>query len=380
MKSCKQSILYFFCFSLFLSSVINPCNAESPIDKSTARADKEKGLLWYDVQSFQIEGKGWKDTQEFCHRLPAKAENFTRPKVWRLSTRSAGIAARFTTNATDIYVNWKLTSDRLSGSNMAPTGASGIDCYLRTKNGWRWVACGRPSKLENTATFLSKQSAEEREFMIYLPLFNGVTSLEIGIPKDATISKGPARPKSKQKPIVFYGTSITHGASATRPGSCHVAILGRRFDRPVINLGFAGNGMMDLPLAPLFAEIDAEVFVFDCVPNCKPSVVRARAEKFIRIYRKARPNTPILMVEDRTYADSFIKKSRMDQNIKRRIEYKKVYAKLKAEGFKNLHYLEGDKLLSKDGEDTVDGSHPTDLGFFHQANAFEKALRPMIGK
>ena len=49
-----------------------------------------------------------------------------------------------------------------------------------------------------------------------------------------------------------------------------------------------------------------------------------------------------------------------------------------AEGVPHLHYLSGEGLLKDDGEGTVDGSHPTDLGFVQQADAFEPVLQPLV--
>ena len=91
---------------------------------------------------------------------------------------------------------------------------------------------GQPKFPDSTATLISGIPAAEREFMVYLPLRNGVTSLEFGLPKGTTIKPGPTR-ATGSKPIVFYGTSITHGIGASRARMTHVAMLGRIFNREV---------------------------------------------------------------------------------------------------------------------------------------------------
>ena len=90
----------------------------------------------------------------------------------------------------------------------------------------------------------------------------------------------------------------------------HVAMLGRTFNREVMNLGFSGNGRMEPEVVELMSEIDAACFVIDCLPNLEPAQVAERTEPLVRKLREARPKTPILMVEDRSYSDSFLVTSR----------------------------------------------------------------------
>jgi len=339
----------------------------------------EGDIAWYDAKLLTIEGQGWSETKAPYDRLPPKAEKTVRGSVWSLSRHSAGIAARFVTNATKIDLRWELTSSRLEMPHMAATGVSGIDLYVRDDAGeWRWLNCARPSAQKNTTTAISKIPEGTREYMIYLPLYNGVTSVEVGIPANNEIAPGPERPEGHQKPIIFYGTSITHGACASRPGMPHPAILGRRFDRPVINLGFSGNGRMEPEVAELIAEIDAAVYVIDCLPNIGAKEVLERTKDVVGILREAHPETPILLVEDRSYSNGFLVTSNRERNLTSREALKKMYDELQSEGVKHLYYLEGEHLLGDDNEGTVDSSHPTDLGFWRQADAFEEVLKPLL--
>jgi len=214
--------------------------------------------------------------------------------------------------------------------------------------------------------------------LLYLPLYNGVTSVEIGIDKGQAIAASGDRPIGYEKPIVFYGTSITQGGCASRPGMVHTAILGRRFDRPVINLGFSGNGRMETAVAELMAEIDAAVYVLDCLPNITAETVATQTKPCVDILRKAHPSTPILFVEDRSYSDSFLVTSKQKRNHSSRAAYRKVFEELKAAGYEKIFYLEGEHLLGDDNEGTVDSSHPTDLGFMRQAEAFAEVLGPIL--
>lgn len=350
---------------------------EQPVSEFTV--DEKDKTHWFDVKNLGVEGKGWTDTEAFYDRLPAKAKGVVRPPVWSLSKQSAGIAVRFVTDATVIKAKWELTSANLAMKHMAATGVSGLDLYVKTDPGkWRWLAVGQPTKKQNNVTLTSGLLPGKREYFLYLPLYNGVKSVEIGIPAANHLWKAPPRKPGKEKPLIFWGTSITQGGCASRTGMVHTAILGRRLDRPVINLGFSGNGRMEPEVAKLIAELDASVFIMDCLPNVTAPVVKAQTEPLVKTLRAAHPDTPILLVEDRTYSNAYLKKSSQERHRASRQALREGYQRLKKAGVKHLYYLEGESLLGDDSEDTVDGSHPTDLGFFRQANAFEKALKPIL--
>ncbi|WP_165073919.1 SGNH/GDSL hydrolase family protein [Paludisphaera rhizosphaerae] len=343
----------------------------------------QTALTWSDVRTLTLEGQGWKeaDLKAPFDRLPAKADGVARPPVWSLSRDSAGIAVRFVTDSPEIHARWTVNKkDRLAMPHMPATGVSGLDLYARDPQGkWRWVAVGQPTEQTNTKALVKGLSAGEREYMLYLPLYNGVTSVEVGVPTDRSVRPAAPRKAESAKPIVFYGTSITHGGCASRPGMCHPAIVGRKLERPVINLGFSGNGTMDQSISDLLVEIDAAVYVIDCLPNMTAAMVSARTSPLVKTIRKARPNTPILLVEDRTYTDSIFRPSQLERNETSRAALKSVYEKLKAEGIPELYYLEGEPQLGDDGEGTVDGSHPTDLGFMRMADVFAPAISAAIG-
>src|SRR5262249_22186031 len=161
-------------------------------------------------------------------RLPARTEGVVRGPVWELSRQAAGLCVRFLTDATSVHARWTLTSDKLAMPHMPATGVSGLDLYVRSEKGhWQWLANGRPKEKTNTTQLARGRAAGKRDFPLSLPLDNGVAAVQIGIPKSSTLAKGPARPPERQKPVVFYGTSITQGGCASRPGMAHTAILGR---------------------------------------------------------------------------------------------------------------------------------------------------------
>ena len=271
-----------------------------------------------------------------------------------------------------------MTNKNLASANITAIASSGLDLYARTDAGkWRWLGIGQPTFPDSTSVLVNGIPATEREFMVYLPLRNGVAALEFGVPKGATIKAGPARPTGS-KPMVFYGTSITHGIGASRAGMTHVAMLGRTFNREVINLGFSGNGRMEPEVVRFVAELDPSVFVLDCLPNMNAQQVTERVVPGVRLLRQAHPDTPILLVEDRNIQTGFLVEARRKANEANHAALRESFAALTAEKVAQIYYLEGGNLLGDDGEGTVDGSHPTDLGFTRQAAELERVLRPVL--
>lgn len=358
-----------------------PVAAQEVIDPSRSRTDPGDSTRWYDIQLLGVEGQGWDDTKAPFDRLPARAEGVVRDPVWGLSRHSAGLCVRFETDAPTIKARWTLTSDRLDMPHMPATGVSGLDLYARVGDRWQWLGYGRPEQAPtNTDTLASGIEGGPREYLLYLPLYNGVSSVELGIPEGASLSKATPRPEATSKPIVFYGTSITQGGCASRPGMVHTAILGRRLDRPVINLGFSGNGRMEAEVAGLLAELDPAAYVIDCLPNMNAGEVEERVGPLVRILREAHSDTPIVLAEDRTYSNAPLVSSARERNATSRAALKREFDRLVADGVPGLTYLPGDPQLGDDTEGTVDGSHPTDLGFFRMADVFEPVLRSVLSE
>ena len=347
---------------------------------SSVTSHAADGLLWFNATNLNVEGRGWSDTKLLYDRLPAKAEGLVRKPVWDLSRHSAGLCVRFVTDATTIQARWSLANSWLYLQNMTAIGVSGLDLYVKTETGgWHWLGVGQPSAQTNSVKLAANLLPGKREYLLYLPLHNGVTSLELGVANTNTLAKAGAWGDGKRKPIVFYGTSITHGISASRPGMVHTAILGRRFNWPVINLGFSGNGKMEPEMAGLLAELDPAVYVIDCLPNMVADEIKERVEPLVKKIRAAHPHTPIVLVEDRTMQDSFLIQGRMEwYHLKDRAELKAAFDRLQKDGVENLHYLPGEHLLGDDGEGTTDGSHPNDLGFMRQAEIFAGVLGPLL--
>jgi len=337
-----------------------------------------EGIRWYDIRELGLEGQAWKEVKAPFDRLPARAEGVVRDAVWSLSRHSAGIAVRFVTTSPELHLQWTLTSSRLEMPHMPATGVSGLDLYSKDEKGeWRWLTVAQPKAQTNTLKLISSLPGDSREFLLYLPLYNGVSEVKLGVPAPQTLQQGPSYPEDHAKPIVFFGTSITHGACASRPGMCHPAILGRWYHRPVVNLGFSGNGMMEKEVGQFLTEIDPAVYVIDCLPNMSAEQVAERTQPLVLQLRAARPDTPIVLVEDRDYSNGWLLEGPRKRNRTSQAALKKAYEELLAAGVKHLHYIDGPSLLGDDTEGTTDNSHPNDLGFMRQAQAMDKILAPL---
>lgn len=338
------------------------------IDPKCGVADPDGNTVWYDGKVLAIEGKGWTNTASCYDRLPANANSNVTTGVWTLSHDSAGICLRFTTDSSSLRVRWTLLKNDLAMPHMPATGVSGVDLYSRNEAGeWRFVGNGPPSGGANSASFSLTAGSDN---MMYLPLYNGVKSIEIGIPKNTTLSTPKRSHREQHKPIVFYGTSITQGGCASRPGLAATAIVGRALDIPVINLGFSGSGKMEPEIAGLLSELDPSIYVLDCLWNMDPSMVTDRVEPFVRELRKTHATTPILLVEDSNFAG-------VTPTGKGRL-LRGVYDKLTKDGIKGIHFLPNTEMLGSDFEGTVDGCHPNDLGMMRQATVFTEALAAIL--
>jgi hypothetical protein len=354
------------------------CGAATALLGRFAFAAAPPKWQWHDVTQWGVEGRGWESLprERYFDRLPAKAHGVVRSPVWNLSRDSAGMVVRFRTDATEIRVDYQLRSTRLAMPHMPATGVSGVDLYADMGDStYRWVQVARPTGQHVEQTLVRGIDPALRAYMAYLPLYNGVDRLAIGVPASAHFEPLPPR---TDRAVVFYGTSIMHGACASRPGMAIPALLGRRFDCPTVNLGFSGNGTMDPEMGTLMAELDPAVYCIDCLPNMKPQQVAARTGPLVHTLRAARPTTPIVLVEDRVNSHSIFFASRRKFHRANHKALRHAFDALVAAGVPNLHYLTGDQLLGWDGEATTDGSHPNDLGMVRYAAGYENVLDPLL--
>ena len=339
----------------------------------------DSAVIYYGREHFLIEGTSIADSlkESPYDRLPISYKEKVREPVWNLSKASAGITVRFHSNSTSINLKWTVLND-LDMPHMASTGIKGIDLYTKYNNKWRYVTTAGalvglktyqnksiPADSINEYELIKNMSPDFREYKLFLPLYDGVTKLEVGIDSTASIEK--ASP-SAVKPIVFYGTSITQGGCASRPGMAHTNIISRKLDVDCINYGFSGNGRMETPIVELISEIDAHFYVIECMQNMNSEQVSERVRPLVDMIRSNHPYTPIVLVENMMYTMAFLDQTIKTRLIQENAALKNEYDKIIKSDIPNIFYIKDNKDFLLDNEGTVDGVHLTDLGFLRYAD------------
>lgn len=370
----QYTYLFFFCFLV--------------LGIRDMRSQKNTDFKWWDPVSspFAIEGQAWTgETAAPFDRLPARAGSLVRKPVWGLSHNSAGLIVRFYSNAENIKVEYGV-SGNFAMSHMPATGVSGVDLYAQRPDG-KWLWCAGRRSFGDTIRYVFSGIAPESnyhenglEYKLYLPLYNSVGWLRIGVPVNDSIS---SLPKKNKKPVVVYGTSITQGACASRPGLAWTAILGRELGMPVINLGFSGEGKLDEEMIILISEIDASVYILDCMPNMTAprftnNEVKERVINAVKYLLKTHPDTPVLLTEHDGYTDGLMRPERLKNYTEINKTLCDAYRTLKEEGVQNVFLLPA-REIGMDVNCQVDGIHPNDLGMYKYALAYNRYIRVILG-
>ncbi|MEZ0298333.1 MAG: SGNH/GDSL hydrolase family protein [Candidatus Methylacidiphilales bacterium] len=336
-----------------------------------ANATQKAALDWYNPRDWGIEGKGWTSTHRYYDRLPIHAEGKVTPAVWRLSRSPTGFHTFFETDAPEIHAKWLVRDTPLNEANMSQATFSGLDLYAWDETQWRWAGVAQHFKYTQAEVCLINNiPGQRRKWLLYSPLRNPLVRLQIGVPAGAAFQSlpGGASPNTPApKPIAYYGSSIVHGAFASRPGMVHTSILGRMLGRSIINLGFSGSARMEEAVAELLAELDVDLFMIDPLPNMHTELVQERAEKFLRILCAARPDVPVLLVEDFPVTNAWIKPDTMRHHRAKWAVYRQAYEKVRDDGVGKLSYLAGEELIGTDNEGTLDCIHPNDYGYMNMA-------------
>ena len=338
-----------------------------------------KGIAWFEpkAQPFRLVGFKWIKNDGIFRRLPIKPDWEITGAVNSLANSTAGGQVHFQTDSPRILIKAQIAY--ASGMyHMPPTGQSGFDLYMGEPGSQKYVGTSRFEARETKYEVkLFNGSKKMRSFTLNFPLYNGVKSLEIGIVAGSTIKKPKAF--KEDGPIVVYGTSITQGGCAARPGMAYSNILSRKMNMEFTNLGFSGNGKGEPALAKLINQIEnKKMVILDYEANVYNDI-RNSLEPFIDILREKNPTMPILVISKIRYASEINNKYQMNSLVDRAKFQKGVVDKRTEAGDKNIYFLDGGTLLGEDAHEcTVDGIHPTDLGFMKMAKGIEPVLRGIL--
>lgn len=363
MKIELQNIgLGLLCF-LILDCCFNSLNAQTP------------KIVYQDASKFHLYGKAFNNQQQY-HRADTATYNALPATVKNLLTHSAGLAIVFKTNSKSISAKWCVT-DKKPGNNMTLIAQKGLDLYIKRDGKWQFAGVGRPSNICSEFTLVKAMDNTEKECMIFLPLYDELKSLEIGVEAGSSIASldNPFR-----KRVVIYGSSIVHGASAGRPGMAYPAILSRNTGLYFMNLGISGNAKMEKSAAEMVSDIEADAFILDCVPNPSPQQIKERAEDFVKTVRAKHTKAPIILIQS-----IFREQGNFDLEVKERVKQQNVeitaaFNRLKSAGVKDLYLITSENLLGDDHDASTDGVHPNDLGFYRMAAQLGSQIIKILGQ
>lgn len=348
-------------------------------------AEPDKGWQYIDAQDLRIINKGFDDTARDYWRIPANLQDSVRPDLWQRQQCSAGIGVRFATDSRRIGVKYNLLLD-FHMKHMADTGIKGTDLYIFEGDSvWRHVNTNRPYiKNDSThlveSTYVEHLDGDMHEYMVYLPLYDGVEKLWIKVDSGAVITPGRPEIIDRNRRIVAYGTSIMQGGCASRTGMASTNIIGRELNAEVINLGFSGEGKMDNCMARAMAGIDdVDLYLIDPVPNCTEMMCDTLTYDFIKILADAHRDTPIVMVAGPIYPYARYDSHFGNYLPAKNAAFRRNYDRLVADGYTNIYYVDSEGLDGAEDDGTVDGIHLTDLGFRHYADHLLPRLREILG-
>lgn len=349
-------------------------------------ADPLDGFRYEDATNFRIINKGWENTSEPYTRLPqAYMDSCRKDQQW-LYDHSSGIAVRFASNSKRIAAQWNLKNN-FHMQHMAMTGIKGTDLYtLNQQTGkWEYVNTARPQEKNFKADsiqsklYVENLDGEMREYMIYLPLYDGINWLQIGVDSTAELIQPQVdNPRSMGK-IVLYGTSIQQGGCASRTGMVPSAMIQRDFNLECVNLATSGQARMDFYIAEAMASIeDAICYVIDPVPNCTKDRCDTATYDFIKILRTLRPEVPIVMVEGLMYPYTRHDSYHAEYLPQKNECFRRGFDEHVAENPKGMYYMTHEGQTGPDMEGTVDGVHLTDYGFRAYADLLEIVVKEAL--
>lgn len=350
-----------------------------------AQAAELSGFRYEDATNFRIINRGWNNTATPYSRMPQYMQDSCRENQWWLYNHSAGIGIRFATNSKRIAAQYNLINN-FHMQHMAMTGIKGTDLYYLNEetNRWEYVNTARPQEKDGKADsiqsklFVENLDGEMHEYMLYLPLYDGVNWVQIGVDSTATLVQ-PRVDNPRKGKIVFYGTSIMQGGCASRTGMVATSMIQRDLGVECVNLGTSGEGKMDFAIARAMATIDDVLcYVVDPVPNCTEMMCDTLTYDFVSILRRLRPDVPIIMVEGITYPYARHNSFFRDYLPKKNAAFHRNYERMKAENPVGLYYVPTDGLVGEDMEGTVDGIHLTDLGFRAYADIVERYIEQAL--
>ena len=345
----------------------------SEIDKNfkVPTAIEKEDPVFFDAESAPFQICGVERENGVFRRMPLGVAEAASQRVRRLNRHTAGGRIRFRTNSTYVAVKPELLAvTKLSHFSL--TGSISCDVYTRESGNpiYRGTVVPPFAVTDTYEGVVELRSDGMKEVTVNLPLYSEVAKVYIGL--QAGCSLLPPEPYTYEKPVVFYGSSITQGGCASRPGCTYEAMLSRALDFDYVNLGFSGSAKGETVIAEYISKLEMSAFVFDYDHNSSsPEHYLATHEPFFRIIRQAHPTLPVLFL-------TRPKKHLLPGEEKRLRIAEDTYRNALAAGDGNVRFIPGTELISDEAAEIalVDNIHPNDAGFLSMA----QAIRPVLGE
>lgn len=338
---------------------------------SSASAEK-----WVDARDLAIHGHTQKCEQHPYHRIDHAATNLNK-KLATMAEEAAGLYVSFKTNSSFIAASWSIVPHR-TRDNMSMIMQRGLDLYIKQDGEWRYAQSSRitpdPAVTSYKKLLVKRLPKEEKVFMLYLPGWSEVKSLQIGIEEGATIEGTPSPFRHK---VVVYGSSITHGACASRAGMTYTAIMSRNLGIDFINFGFAGQCMMQPEFLEILQKCEADAFIFDTFSNPSAKVIEARLANFVEGITKAHPGKPLIFIQSAIPLETCVDPGKRAKRELRFGTAARIMKELQKQ-YKDIYLLDVKDVIGKDG--SADNTHPNDLGFSRLVDTYQPKIAKILRK
>lgn len=328
------------------------------------------GIRFYDVKEapFSIYGVFYENGM--FRRLPETVASSVSEGVHTLHDRTAGGRVKFVTNSSYVAIKAQMPAIGKMG-HFALSGSGGFDLYVGKKEQYRGSFMPLYAMQSGYESVIRFENRKKREITINFPLYSSVSELYIGLEEGASLQS--AAGYAQQKPLVFYGSSITQGGCASRPGNAYTAMVARALQMDHINLGFSGNAKGEDAMAHYIKDLPMAAFIYDYDHNAPDTEHLAKTHRrMFQIIRDANPELPIVVLSRPKYKLT-------DEEKQRQEIIKKTYDDAIAAGDRNVYFIAGNKLMQyAKGDGTVDGCHPNDLGFYSMARVLTRHLKAIL--
>lgn len=344
--------------------------AAAALGNSTRLLAQTDSIVYTDAATFYMSGKLFRTNNPY-QRIDTAKYPALPPPVKRLLTHSAGLAICFTSNSTSISAKWCI-SKPLTYSNMTTINSQGLNLYVEKKGKWQFAGVGKPgTKKCAEALIVENMEKGEKNFLLYLPTYNELNSLEIGVQQGSTIK---SMANAFKKRIAVYGSSVTQGASASRSGLAYPAVLSRHLGYDFINIGMSGSAKMEPSVVAMVNDVEADAYLLDCIPNASVQQIKDRTMNMVMAIQKAHPGKPIILLNSISREQGFVDTKMGATVVAQNRAADSIANVLLTKHTKDFYFIDVKNFFGDDHEASTDYAHPNDLGSYR----FVQNLEPIV--